>query len=174
MIRPVLVGLLIAPIRLKRGERAFVLWAGLKGAVPILLGMFILGSGTPGADRLYAIIFIVVLVSVLLQGGLVPVLAKAFRVPTRPIPVRPWSLDIRFADEPDGLQRHIVATGSPADGRTVAEISAGDDDWISLISRAGRNIPVRKGTTLQPGDVVLTQADGAGSLASQFMPGEND
>jgi len=170
VIRPVLVGLLIAPIRLRLGERAFVLWAGLKGAVPILLGLFILGSGTPGADRLYAIIFIVVLVSVLLQGGLVPVLARAFRVPTRAIPVRPWSLDIRFAHEPDGLHRHIVAAGSPADGRTVAEISAGDDDWISLITRSGRNIPVRNGTRLRPGDVVLTQADGDGRLAAQFMP----
>lgn len=168
VIRPVLVGVLIAPIRLRLGERAFVLWAGLKGAVPILLGLFILGSGVPGAHRLYAIIFIVVLVSVLLQGGLVPVLARVFRVPTRAIPVRPWSLDIRFADEPDGLHRHIVAAGSPADGRTVAEVSAGEDSWISLISRSGRNIPVRNSTRLQQGDVVLTQADGDGSLASQF------
>jgi len=174
VIRPLLVGLLLAPIRLKLGERAFVLWAGLKGAVPILLGMFILGSGVPHADRLYAIIFIVVLVSVLLQGGLVPVLARAFRVPTRPIPVRPWSLDIRFSDEPDGLHRHIVAAGSAADGRTVAELSAGEDDWVSLISRSGRNIPVRNGTTLRAGDVVLTQADGDGSLAAQFMPAERD
>jgi cell volume regulation protein A len=172
VIRPVLVGLLLAPIRLRLGERAFVLWAGLKGAVPILLGLFILGSGTPGADRLYAIIFIVVLVSVLLQGGLVPVLARAFRVPTRAIPERPWSLDIGFAQEPDGLHRHVVAAGSAADGRTVAEISAGDDDWISLISRAGRNIPVRNGTRLQSGDVVLTQADGDGSLGSQFEPAD--
>ncbi|HEU0206525.1 MAG TPA: cation:proton antiporter [Pseudolysinimonas sp.] len=172
VIRPVLVGVLIAPIRLRLGERAFVLWAGLKGAVPILLGMFILGSGVAGAHRLYAIIFIVVLVSVLLQGGLVPVLARAFRVPTRAVPVRPWSLDIRFADEPNGLHRHIVAAGSPADGRTVAEVSAGEDSWISLISRSGRNIPVRNSTRLQSGDVVLTQADGDGLLASQFMPRE--
>jgi cell volume regulation protein A len=168
VIRPLLVGLLIAPIRFTRGERAFVLWAGLKGAVPILLGLFILGSKTPGADRLYAIVFIVVVVSVVLQGGLVPVLARAFRMPTRVIPERPWALDIRFAHEPDGLQRHVVAAGSLADGRTVAEISAGDDTWISLISRSGRNIPVRNGTRLKPGDVVLTQVDSDGSLGTQF------
>jgi len=170
VIRPVLVGLLLAPIKLRMGERAFVLWAGLKGAVPILLGLFILGSDTPDADRLYAIIFIVVLVSVLLQGGLVPVLARAFRVPMRTIPARPWSLDIRFAHEPDGLHRHVVAAGSPADGHTVAEISACDDTWISLISRSGRNIPVRNDTRLKPGDVVLTQSDSAASLESQFEP----
>ncbi|MEO5533944.1 MAG: cation:proton antiporter [Pseudolysinimonas sp.] len=168
VIRPVLVGLLIAPVRLRRGERAFVLWAGLKGAVPILLGMLILGSGVADADRLYAIIFIVVVISVLLQGGLVPLFARLFRVPTHAIPVRPWSLDIRFADEPDGLHRHVVAAGSPADGRTVADVAHGNVDWISLISRSGRNIPVRNATTLEAGDVVLTQADGDASLEDQF------
>lgn len=169
VIRPVLVGLLIVPIRLRLGERAFVLWAGMKGAVPILLGMFILGSGVAHANRLYAIIFIVVLVSVLLQGGLVPLFARLFRVPTKAIPVRPWSLDIRFAHEPAGLHRHVVAPGSLADGRTVAEVSVGNDDWISLISRSGRNIPVRNGTTLEAGDVVLTQTNGDASLEGQFI-----
>ena len=45
LVRPLFVGLLIAPIRLRRGERAFVLWAGLKGAVPILLGTYVVAEG---------------------------------------------------------------------------------------------------------------------------------
>ncbi len=170
VVRPLFVGLLIAPIRLSRGERAFVLWAGLKGAVPILLGMLILESGAPRADDLYAIVFIVVLVSVLLQGGLVPLFARLFKVPMRTIEPRPWSIDVRFTDEPEGLSRHVVAAGSPADGHTVSEVSTGDDDWISLISRAGRNVPVRNTTRLRAGDVVLTQVDGDEQLASRFEP----
>lgn len=172
VVRPLFVGLLIAPIRLSRGERAFVLWAGLKGAVPILLGMFVLESGVPRADDLYAIVFIVVLVSVLLQGGLVPFFARLFRVPMRTIQARPWSIDVRFADEPEGLHRHVVAAGSPADGHTVSEISTGEDDWISLITRAGRNLPVRNTTRLRAGDVVLTQAGGDEDLAARFEPSE--
>ena len=77
IIRPVLVGLLLLAVKLDLGERAFVLWSGLKGAVPILLGMFIITSGTVQAPRVYAIIFIVVLVSVIVQGGLVPTVAAA-------------------------------------------------------------------------------------------------
>lgn len=172
VVRPVFVGLLIRPIRLRRGERAFVLWAGLKGAVPILLGMFVLESGAPRANDLYAIVFIVVLVSVLLQGSLVPLFARLFKVPMHTVDARPWSLDVRFADEPEGLSRHVVAAGSPADGHTVSEVSTGDDAWISLISRAGRNIPVRNGTRLRAGDVVLAQIDGDEELASQFEPPE--
>ncbi len=159
VIRPVLVGLATLPIRLSRGERVFVLWAGLKGAVPILLGMFILTAGVEGAQGIYAIIFIVVLISVVLQGGLVPLFARLLHVPMRLVEARPWSVDVRFAEEPTGLERHVVAAGSPADGRTIAELSVGEQSWVSVISRAGRNLPVRTGTRLQAGDVVLTQVD---------------
>jgi cell volume regulation protein A len=159
VIRPVLVGLITLPIRLTRGERAFVLWAGLKGAVPILLGMFILSAGVAGAETLYAVIFIVVLLSVVVQGGLVPVFARVFKVPMRLAHPRPWSVDVRFAEEPAGLQRHTVEHGSPAEGRTIADLSVGDRAWISVISRDGRNVPIRNTTQLRAGDVVLTQVD---------------
>jgi cell volume regulation protein A len=159
IIRPVFVGLATLPIRLKRGERAFVLWAGLKGAVPILLGIFILSAKVEGADTIYAIIFIVVLISVLLQGGLVPVFARLLRVPMRLVEPRPWSVDVRFAEEPDGLERHTVRAGSPADGHTIAELEVGESSWISLISRGGRNLPVRRSTRLRAGDVILAQVD---------------
>ena len=159
VIRPVLVGLLSLPIRLTWGERVFVLWAGLKGAVPILLGMFILSANVAGGETVYAIIFIVVLISVVVQGGLVPAFARWLHVPMRLVHPRPWSVDVRFAEEPDGLERHTVQPGSPADGRTVADLSTGDRAWISVISREGRNLPVRNSTRLRGGDIVLTQVD---------------
>ena len=52
LIRPILVGAVTAGIKLHPGERAFILWAGLKGAVPILLGTYILGAGGTGARRI--------------------------------------------------------------------------------------------------------------------------
>jgi len=79
----VLVGLVLWPVRLRRGERGFVLWAGLKGAVPILLGTYVLVEGIPGAHRVYNVIFVVVLVSVVVQGGLVPYVARRFGVQMR-------------------------------------------------------------------------------------------
>jgi len=75
VVRPLLVGLLLVPVRLAWGERLFVLWAGLKGAVPILLGSFLLTTGVPDASRLYAVIVVVVAFSVIVQGGLVPTVA---------------------------------------------------------------------------------------------------
>jgi cell volume regulation protein A len=83
LIRPLLVGLVLWPVRLRRGERLFILWTGLKGAVPILLGTFILEARIADAKRLYEIIFTVVAFSVIVQGGLVPTLARRLQVPLR-------------------------------------------------------------------------------------------
>jgi cell volume regulation protein A len=84
VVRPLLVGVLLLPVRLPRGERWFVLLAGLKGAVPILLGTYVLADGVPRAAQIYDIVFVVVLVSVAVQGGLVPAMARALNVPMRP------------------------------------------------------------------------------------------
>ena len=67
-----MVGLCLVPARLGRGELGFVLFAGLKGAVPILLGSFLVDAGVPGAQRLYSIIAVAVMFSVVVQGSLVP------------------------------------------------------------------------------------------------------
>jgi potassium/hydrogen antiporter len=71
-IRPALVGLCLLPARLARNESAFVLFAGLKGAVPILLGSYLLTAHVPDGSRLYEIVVTVVLASVLVQGSLIP------------------------------------------------------------------------------------------------------
>jgi cell volume regulation protein A len=67
--RPIALGPLLAPTSLRRGEVAFVMWGGLKGAVPILLAAFAVGRHVPDAPRLYDIVFVVVLASVVVQGG---------------------------------------------------------------------------------------------------------
>jgi len=86
LVRPVLVGLVLLPVRLTRGERAFALWAGLKGAVPILLGTYVVAQGVRDAGRIYDVIFVVVTASVIVQGGLVPVFARLFKVPMHVVP----------------------------------------------------------------------------------------
>ena len=83
VVRPALVGLLSLPIDLNRGERVFVLWAGLKGAVPILLGTFAITAHAPDAQRIYGVIFVVVALSVIVQGSSVPAAAKRLGVPMK-------------------------------------------------------------------------------------------
>lgn len=159
VIRPIFVGVLLLPARLRWGERGFILWAGLKGAVPILLGMFIVTANVPQASRIYTLIFIVVLVSVVLQGGLIPLFARLFGVQMHVVEPEPWSLGLRFNEEPTGLHRLTVAAGSPADGSSIEALDLGEDGWVSLVNRDGRMLQVRGTTRLQAGDIVLTLAE---------------
>jgi cell volume regulation protein A len=80
-VRPLVVGALLLPVRLRRGERLFVMWSGLKGAVPILLAALALIGGVEDGEAIYAIVFVVVLFSVLVQGTFVPLAAKRLGVP---------------------------------------------------------------------------------------------
>jgi cell volume regulation protein A len=159
VVRPLLVGLLLLPVRLAWGERLFVLWAGLKGAVPILLGTFLLTAGVPDASRLYAVIVVVVAFSVIVQGGLVPTVATRLGVPMRTVEPEPWSLGVRFRQEPRGLCRHVVVAGSPADGCRIADLEVGEDVWISFVIRDDQLVPVRGSTTLHAGDEILALTD---------------
>ncbi|HET6876233.1 MAG TPA: cation:proton antiporter [Jatrophihabitans sp.] len=159
VIRPVLVGLVLWPIKLARGERLFVLFSGLKGAVPILLGTYVIVEGVAHAAEVYNIIFVVVLLSVVVQGGLVPAAAKLLRVPMRVVEPEPWALGMRFQDEPHGLHRYVVARGSPADGCSIRALDVGENFWVSMVSRRGQLLQVRGDTELQAGDEVLALAD---------------
>lgn len=163
VIRPLALGLLMIPIQLGRGERLFVWWAGLKGAVPILLGTFIVTAAVPDARRVYEIIFVVVAFSVLVQGGLVPAVGRLLRVPIRLVAPEPWALGMRLRTEPEGIRRYSVQPGSRADGSTVADLPVGEDFWISIVSREGRLVQVRGDTVLHAGDEVLTLTDPGGA-----------
>jgi potassium/hydrogen antiporter len=84
LVRPVLVGLCLLPARLPANEATFVLVAGLKGAVPILLGSFLITEHVAQSTRLYEIVVTVVLASVLVQGSLISWLARVLRIPVGP------------------------------------------------------------------------------------------
>jgi cell volume regulation protein A len=168
VVRPLAIGPLLLATRLRAGERIFVVWAGLKGAVPILLGTYVLAAGYPQSTQAYGIIFMVVLFSVVVQGGLVPTVARWCGVPMRSVEPRPWTLGVRLRDQPEGAQHYQVDRGAPADGRSVRELHLGDDIWISLIVRDGRSVPVRPDTELSAGDEVLLVTDADTDLAPIF------
>jgi potassium/hydrogen antiporter len=170
VVRPVVVGAVLAPIELSRGERAFVLFSGLKGAVPILLGTYVVLEHADRAGEIYDIVFVVVLISVMVQGGLVPTAARLFGVPMRVVAPEPWSLGMRFRDEPEGLRRYVVAAGSPADGCSLADLDVGESFWVSLVGRGGRLVQVRGDTVLRAGDEVLALAEEGDSPDHLFRP----
>ncbi|HKX14601.1 MAG TPA: cation:proton antiporter [Propionibacteriaceae bacterium] len=160
VIRPLVVGLCLLRTRLERGERAFVLFAGLRGAVPILLGLLILTAEVPDAERLYGIVVIVVVFSVAVQGSLVPTVARRLGVPMQPIRPQPWAVGVQLQTEPETAHQVAVAPGSVVEGRTIADIAElAGNVWISMVVRDGALLPAREDTRLQAGDLVTLLID---------------
>jgi cell volume regulation protein A len=145
----------------------FVLWSGLKGAVPILLGTFVLSTDATTGRLVYDVIFVVVLFSVVVQGGLVPAVAARGGVRMRDVEPRPWSIGLRLREEPDGARSYVVLPGSPAEGQEVRELHREHDVWVGIVVRDGRPLRVQPDTVLQAGDelLLITEPGGEASVA---------
>jgi len=143
VIRPLVVGALLVPVRLNRGERLFVMWSGLKGAVPILLAALAVIGGVDDASTIYGIVFVVVLFSVVVQGTLVPTVARRLRVPIRAI-----------EHDSKAVRPFRVHAGAFADGKSVRELPLAERVWISAIVRDGKPHTVDGGTVLTENDEV--------------------
>ena len=131
LARPLGIAPFLAPLHLRRGERVFVMWSGLKGAVPILLAAFALLEHVPGSDRIYGIVFVVVAFSVIVQGSTVPFAARRLGVPMRlvaprrPVIVAHLDLDAFFAaveelETPELRAKPLVVGGDPHGRGVVA------------------------------------------------------
>jgi cell volume regulation protein A len=151
--RPLAVVPLLLPERLTRGERLFIAWGGLKGAVPILLGALALIAGVDGASRLYGIVFIVVLFSVIVQGSSVPSVARRLRISFRRV-------DHDLAE----VREFVVAERSFANGRRIEDLPLGERAWLGVLVRNGAPHSVDDHVVLLAGDRVHVYAqpeDGA-------------
>lgn len=173
LVRPLVMALLTAPLRLRVGERVFLGFAGLKGAVPILLGSFALSAHLSHSQRIYDVVFVVVAFSVVVQGSLVPTVARWCRISMRSSEVEPWALGIRLRDRPEGAQRVTVQAGSNADGTAIADLDLGEHVWISFAVRDGHLLAADGSTRLRQDDelLLLTDPEGPDGWSRLFTNG---
>jgi len=160
VVRPLAVLPLLAGERLRRGEKAFIAFAGFKGAVPILLAALVVLERVPDAGLVYRLVFVVVAVSVTLQGLALEPVAHRLGVPmTDRRRQRGWSLRIPLRHEPEGVLRLVVAPAAIAAGRSIRDLPIGESAWVVLVVRAGRPEQPRGSLRLEPGDEVVLLAD---------------
>jgi potassium/hydrogen antiporter len=157
--RPLAVAPLLYRTRLRTGERLFLMWGGLKGAVPILLGALAVLSNVDDATRIYELIFVVGAFSVLVQGSTIPWAARRLGVRMRTRAPEPWRLTIDLAKEPGDLHRHRVRPASYAAGRKIKELPLGEYGWILTIVRDGEVVRPGGSTMLKAGDEVVVSAE---------------
>jgi len=168
--RPLVVALTLARARLRWTERAFIAWSGLKGAVPILLAAFAVIGSVPGSERVYGIVFVVVLLSVVCQGTLVPLVARSLRIPMHERPLRPWRISVGLGQEPDAAREFTVGAGSRAENQQLRNLPLGKSAWVTLVVRDGGAVAPRGSLQLLAGDRValLAEPDDTSALARFF------
>jgi cell volume regulation protein A len=149
--RPVAVWVSTAFSDYTQRERLLLGWAGLRGAVPIVLATFALSSDVTHKDKIFNAVFFVVLVSAVAQGTTLEPLARRLRLvsPAPPVPEAP--LEVPPSSDLD-LVDFIVSQDHAVSGSAVRELGLPRDALIAVVNRAGRAIPPRGSTVLEAGD----------------------
>ncbi|MFC5805402.1 potassium/proton antiporter [Streptomyces formicae] len=152
----VVVGLL--PFRMGWQEKALMSWAGLRGAVPIILATIPMVYDIEGSRRVFNIVFVLVVVYTLVQGPTLPWLAKALRLGDSA-----EAADLGIESAPlERLRGHLLSVAIPGGSRMhgveVAELRLPAGAAVTLVVREGESFVPLPSTVLRRGDELLVVA----------------
>lgn len=141
-------------------ERTLVAWTGLRGAVPIVLATFPLLAGYPQSERIFNVVFFVVLTSVLLQGRSLMMVARWLGV-DEPLTSRPrYPLEFDRTDDMKGETSELdVLPGSATVGKRIMDLKLPAEVLILLIRRDRGFIVPRGQTRIQAHDTLMVLAE---------------
>ncbi|ASW56014.1 potassium/proton antiporter [Plantactinospora sp. KBS50] len=156
--RPLSVAISAIGFRLRLREQAFLSWAGLRGAVPVVLATIPLSLRSPGADRLFDVVFVLVVIFTVVQAGTLPAVARRLRVTA---PAEATEMHVETAPlermRADLLQLEIPP-GSRLAGVHVDELRLPVGASVTLVLRDGRGFVPGRDTRLRAGDSLLIVA----------------
>ena len=155
VIRPLVVWVCLLPFRYPRGEVFYIGWVGLRGAVPIVLAAFPVLAGAPGAERLFDLVFFIVVANALVPGATVAWVTQKLGLQSREQPAPQAVLAIESRQPLKGelmsfyIDNPLLVTGVPLEELPFPEGSA-----VALIIRGDELVPPVPGTMLRAGDHV--------------------
>ncbi|WP_319452804.1 MULTISPECIES: potassium/proton antiporter [unclassified Mycobacterium] len=153
--RPLSVVASLVGFRVPWREQVFLSWAGLRGAVPIVLATFPIVAGVPDSSRLLNIVFMLVVVFTLVQGPSLRPIARRLGLitdeSTREIQVEAAPLDVLDAE----LLTMTVQASSRLHNVTILELRLPDPSVITLIIRHGHTFVPLPETRIETGDELL-------------------
>lgn len=140
-------------------ELTLVSWVGLRGAAPILLATFPLVAGMPLGADIFDVVFVVVLLSVLVQGTTIPTVARWLGVEAPLPPPEPIAVEtVREAAEDLDLIHLTIDEDAPASGKRILDLELPDRALIVLLSRGHDRAIPQGSTVLQAGDELVVLA----------------
>ncbi|MFK0255942.1 potassium/proton antiporter [Streptomyces sp. NPDC090445] len=157
--RPLSVFLSLMPFRLPWQEKTLMAWAGLRGAVPIILATIPMVTGIEGSDHIFNIVFVLVVVYTLVQGPTLPWLARKLSLGTGD----ETASDLGIESAPlEKLRGHLLSFAIPAASRMhgveVSELRLPPGASVTLVVREGKSFVPLPSTVLRHGDELLVVA----------------
>ncbi|MFF4604448.1 potassium/proton antiporter [Streptomyces sp. NPDC001339] len=156
--RPVSVLVSLLPFRVPWQEKALLSWAGLRGAVPIVLATIPMVNDVPGSETVFNIVFVLVIVYTFVQTPTLPWLARRLRLGEGE-----EAADLGIESAPlERLRGHLLSTSiGPASrmhGVEVGELRMPKGAAVTLVVRDGSSFVPSPSTVLQHGDELLVVA----------------
>lgn len=174
--RTVAVFITLLPFKYTFREKLFISWVGLRGAVPIVLATYPLVAGLSNANLIFNIVFFVVVVSVLLQGTLLPFIARwmGLENPEPPQPKPPLEIVAGELIQSE-LKETLIPAQSRVVGKSIIELNLPPGYLVVLIARQGAFIQPNGSTVLQAGDrlIALTEKEALVSAREILCRGQN-
>jgi cell volume regulation protein A len=158
LARPLGVIASVTPFRVGWRDQAFLSWGGLRGAVPIVLATIPLSERVPGAPALFDVVFVLVVVYTLVQGGTLPPVARLLRI-TAPAEATELMVDTAPLERMNAdLLELDVPPGSRLAGVYLDELRLPVGAVVTLVLRDGRGFVPDRDTRLRTGDSLLIVA----------------
>lgn len=161
--RPISVYLTLTPLYYLTGhfyysfkEQTLLSWAGLKGAVPIILAIIPLLDRVPNGELIFNIVFVVVILGATVQGSTVVPLARSFGMTKKEPPVPPLRVELGGA-APTGTAIYDVYLEEDREliGKRLADLNLPDHIVVVGVYRGDRVIAPRGNLTFEPDDHVF-------------------
>jgi len=156
--RPLAVSIVLTPFRRSKGyrfrQRLLVSFVGLRGAASIVFAIIATGTATNLNIDLFNIVFCIVLLSILIQGSLLPAVAGWLDMIDNSVDVMKTFNDY-LADTDIQFGRITITVGSAWEGKQIKELGLPKNLLIAMIMRDGQKVLPRGNTRIKAGDSVV-------------------
>lgn len=169
--RPLTVFLCLLPFRkIAIKDKLYVSWVGLRGAVPIIFAILPLAAEVPGARVAFNIVFVITIVSLLVQGTSLPIVAKWLGLAEKPSKYKSFQdFDVEFAEEIKSAMTEIIITEETLKhGRNLMEMPLPHKTLAVMIKRGDKFFVPTGQTELLINDKLLVISDDEAALKETY------
>lgn len=170
--RPIVVFLTVAVFKnIKLKDKLYISWVGLRGAVPIIFAVLPLAAGDiPHARWIFNMVFVITIVSLLVQGTSLPMIARWLGLAEKPTKYKAFEdFDVEFAEEIKSAMTEIHITKETLSyGKNLMEMPFPDNTLAVMVKRGEQYLVPTGQTELREGDKLLVISDDEEALKETY------